>query len=239
MGGEFLLGDLRDFRRVGHFDWLALPGGDLATREPWRMALSCLHATYGRDYPRLPFLAEIPEHQQQLLITMIERGLNAPLTSSCGRLFDAVAALLGVRNHVSYEGQAALELEMLAAPGVALPYPFELLEQDGLRIFNSSAMIMTMVEELTAGVTANQISARFHATLVEVVATVCDLVRAETGIATIALSGGVFQNRLLTEAVIARLTAASFEVLTHSLAPPNDGGLSLGQAVVAGYRMSQ
>lgn len=236
-GGEFLLGDLRDFRRIGHFDWLALPGGDLATREPWRMALSCLHAAYGRDYPRLPFLDEIPEHQQQLLITMIERGLNAPLTSSCGRLFDAVAALVGVRNRVSYEGQAALELEMLAAPGVFPPYPFALQERDGLRIFNSSAMLRAMVEELAAGVTADQISARFHATLVEVVAAVCDAVRADTGIATIALSGGVFQNRLLTEAVIARLTAASFEVLTHSLVPPNDGGLSLGQAAVAGYRM--
>ncbi|HXV20539.1 MAG TPA: carbamoyltransferase HypF, partial [Desulfuromonadales bacterium] len=111
-GGEFLVGDYRGYRRVGHFAYLPMPGGDAATREPFRMALSCLHHTYGNDLPPLPVVAAIPEPERRLLLQMIEKGVNSPLTSSCGRLFDAVAALCGLRDRISYEGQAALELEM-------------------------------------------------------------------------------------------------------------------------------
>jgi hydrogenase maturation protein HypF len=237
-GGEFLLGNLRDFRRVGYFTPIRMPGGDLATREPWRMALACLQQAYGRDYPRLPFLEEIARRDEQLIITMIERGINAPLSSSCGRLFDAVAALLGLRNRVSYEGQAAIELEMVAASGDYPSYPFALDSGvDDAIVFDPRAMIRALVADLAAGVPVGEISARFHATLVAVVAEVCSRVRAATGINTIALSGGVMQNRLLTEAVIAHLEKDDFIVLTHSLVPPNDGGLSLGQAAVAAARL--
>jgi hydrogenase maturation protein HypF len=236
-GGEFLLGDLCDFRRVGYFAPTPLPGGDLATREPWRMALAYLHQAYGRDYPRLPFLEEIARRDEQLIVTMIEKGLNAPLTSSCGRLFDAVAALLGLRNRVSYEGQAAIELEMVAANEPFSPYPFALNNVADAIVFAPRTMIRAIVADLVAGIPVAQISARFHATLVVVVREVCCRVRTETGINTIALSGGVFQNRLLAEAVIAGLEQDDFMVLTHSLVPPNDGGLSLGQAAVVAARL--
>ncbi len=236
-GGEFLLGDLRDFRRVGYFTPIRMPGGDLATREPWRMALAYLHQTYGRDYPRLPFLQEIARRDEQLIVTMIEKRINAPLSSSCGRLFDAVAALLGLRNRVNYEGQAAIELEMVAAIGDYPPYPFTLDGVADAIVFEPRAMIQAIVADFVAGIPVAEISARFHATLVAVIGEICARVRAETGINTIALSGGVFQNCLLTEAVIADLKRADFIVLTHSLVPPNDGGLSLGQAAVAAARL--
>lgn len=236
-GGEFLLGDLRAFRRVGYFTPTPLPGGDLATREPWRMALAYLQQAYGRDYPRLPFLQEIAPRDEELLVTMIEKGINAPLSSSCGRLFDAVAALVGLRNRISYEGQAAIELEMVAASGDYPPYSFALDSVAAAIVFDPRAMIRAIVADLVAGIPTAQISARFHATLVAVVGTICVRERAATGISTIALSGGVFQNRLLTEAVIADLERDDFTVLTHSLVPPNDGGLSLGQAAVAAARL--
>ena len=236
-GGEFLLGDLHDFRRVGYFMPTPMPGGDLATREPWRMALAYLQQAYGRDYPRLPFLQEIARRDEQLIVTMIEKGINAPLSSSCGRLFDAVAALLGLRNRVSYEGQAAIELEMVAAIGDSSPYPITLNGVADAIVFDPREMIRALVDDLLAGVPAGKISARFHTTLVAVVGEVCCRVRTETGINTIALSGGVFQNCLLAEAVIIRLEKDDFVVLTHSLVPPNDGGLSLGQAAVAAARL--
>ncbi|MDO9079433.1 MAG: carbamoyltransferase HypF, partial [Desulfuromonadales bacterium] len=215
----------------------AMPGGDLATREPWRMALAYLHQAYGRDYPRLPFLQEIARRDEQLIVTMIEKGINAPLSSSCGRLFDAVAALIGLRNRVSYEGQAAIELEMVAAIGDYPPYPFALNSGADAIVMDPRAMIRDIVADLVAGRPVAQISARFHATLVAIVGEICSRVRTETGINTIALSGGVFQNCLLTEGAIAALVRNDFSVLTHSLVPPNDGGLSLGQATVVAARL--
>ncbi|MDZ4183609.1 MAG: carbamoyltransferase HypF [Desulfuromonadales bacterium] len=236
-GGEFLLGDLDDFRRVAYFAPTAMPGGDLATREPWRMALAYLQQAYDRDYPRLPFLQEIARRDEQLVVTMIEKGINAPLSSSCGRLFDAVAALIGLRNRVSYEGQAAIELEMVAEMGDYPPYPITLDRVADAIVFAPQVMIRAIVDDLIAGIPMGEISARFHATLVDVVVRVCARVRVVSGINTIALSGGVFQNCLLTETVIVKLEQSDFSVLTHSLVPPNDGGLSLGQAAVAAARL--
>ena len=168
-----------------------------------------------------------------LLKTLLRKGINSPVTSSAGRLFDAVAALVGLRNCVSYEGQAALELEMAATESPHPPYPFTLCPAADATIVDMKAMIATIVADLGAKILVKEISARFHATLVAVVVEICSRVRAATGVNTIALSGGVFQNRLLTEGVIAALQRKDFMVLTHSLVPPNDGGLSLGQAVVA------
>lgn len=233
-GGEFLVGDLSNFRRVGHFDWMPMPGGDAATREPWRMALACLYKAYGCSYPLLPFLDNIAESDRKLVVAMIDRGLNAPLTSSCGRLFDSVAALIGIRNRVAYEGQAALELEMIADPGERATYPFELFGREEMWVLDSQPMIRAIVSDMNAGLAPQRISARFHRTLAQMVLIVCERIREEERISCVALSGGVFQNRLLTEQTIELLRRCSFDVLTHSLVPPNDGGLSLGQAVVAG-----
>lgn len=168
---------------------------------------------------------------------MIEKGINAPLTSSCGRLFDAVAALIGLRNCVNYEGQAAIELEMVADIETCPPYPFTLDDVATVIVFNPQAMIRAIVADLADDIPTAEIIARFHATLVAVVGEVCSRVRLATGINTVALSGGVFQNRLLTESLLVHLQRDGFTVLTHSLVPPNDGGLSLGQAVVAAAQL--
>jgi hydrogenase maturation protein HypF len=234
-GGEFLVGDFCGFRRVGHFAYLPMPGGDAATREPYRMALSCLHHAYGSVLPDLPVVAAIPETERRLLLQMLEKGVNSPLTSSCGRLFDAVAALCGLRDRISYEGQAALELEMaIEAEEEAGYYPYDIEHAAEGYIFQPAATIRAIVDDLQGGVPVSAVSARFHNTLAYLVAETCLLVRADTALTRVALSGGVFQNRYLTEKCVAILKRGGFEVLTHSLVPPNDGGLALGQAVIAG-----
>jgi len=234
-GGEFLLGDARGFQRLGHLAYLPMPGGDAATREPWRMAVAALVHAYGDDLPQLPWLTALPAADLRLLRQMIAKGLNSPLTSSCGRLFDAVAALAGVRQKVSYEGQAALELEIVLEGGPeAGEYLFELQTQDDLLVVDPAPMIRALVADLQGGGAPGLLSARFHNGLARVIGQVCDRLRQQQGIAAVALSGGVFQNRYLTERTLEILGKLNFSVYTHSLVPPNDGGLALGQAVIAG-----
>ncbi|TLM68886.1 MAG: carbamoyltransferase HypF [Deltaproteobacteria bacterium] len=236
-GGEFLAGDLDGCERVGHFRYLPLPGGDLAALHPWRMALSYLLAACGDELPELDCLAAVPAAELALVRQALARGINAPLASSCGRLFDAVAAIVGLRNTVSFEGQAAMELEMIADPEAVTPYPFGLnMEADGL-VFDPRPLVRALVEAVSAGEAAARCAGRFHATLAEMVRQVCLVVRARRGLDVAVLSGGVFQNALLTTLVRERLMRAGFTVLTHSLVPPNDGGIALGQAAVAGRRL--
>jgi hydrogenase maturation protein HypF len=231
-----LIGDFAGFERVGHLAELTMPGGDAATREPWRMALSLLYATYGSDLPDIEFLNAIPAADKRLLMQMIEKGINSPLTSSCGRLFDAVAALAGLRHVQSYEGQAALELEMCLGGTTDLePYPFPLNQQDHQIIIEPFAMTRKLVADLEQGRAASHISARFHLGLANAILQVCLTLREQHGLLPVALSGGVFQNAFLTENVNQLLKESAFEVLRHRQVPPNDGGLSLGQAVIAGY----
>jgi len=239
-GGEFLVGDCRGYRRVGHFAYLPMPGGDAASREPFRMALSCLHHAYGSELPDLSVVEAIPEAERRLLLQMIEKGVNSPLTSSCGRLFDAVAALCGLRDRISYEGQAALELEMaIEGEAEAGYYPYDIEHAAEGYIFQPAATIRAIVDDLQGGVPVSAVSARFHNTLAYLVAETCLLVRADTGLARVALSGGVFQNRYLTEKCVPILKRGGFEVFTHSLVPPNDGGLALGQAIIAGWQAGE
>ena len=236
-GGEFLVGNARGYRRAGHFRYAPMPGGDAATREPFRMALSYLFQAFEGDPPYLPFLRDIPESTLALLRRMMDKGINSPLTSSCGRLFDAVAALIGLRHRVSYEGQAALELEMaIAGKKESGTYPYELMDRDGLIIFDPSALVRGIAAEVVAGVSGGVISARFHNTLAVMVGAVCTELRRRTGLNLAVLSGGVFQNRYLAEHVVGTLRAKEFNVLTHSRVPPNDGGLALGQAWIAGHQ---
>jgi hydrogenase maturation protein HypF len=233
-GGEFLVGSADGYRRSGHFVPLAMPGGDAATREPLRMAVSALQHAYGADLPSLPVLDGISPRELRVYLQMIEKGINSPLTSSCGRLFDAVAALVGVRLRVSYEGQAALELEMAIGDTVDDGvYPSPLGSAGDRILVDSAPLIRGVVEDLQAGVAVSRISARFHNTLAAVIAEVCTRIRQESGLACVALSGGVFQNRYLTEKAISLLQKSAFTVLSHSLVPPNDGGIALGQAIIA------
>lgn len=236
-GGEFLLGGVADCERVGHFRELPLPGGDLAARQPWRMALSALRDAGCEEEGDHPALAAVPPEVLRLVRQALARGLNAPPASSCGRLFDAVAGLLGVRATVSFEGQAAMELEALAEPAGAAPYPFAIEDDGGVLVFDHRPLIRALVKAGREGEPAAVSAGRFHLTLAELTVAICLRIRERSAVTAAALSGGVFQNALLTELVRGRLQAAGFTVLCHSLVPPNDGGVALGQAVVAGERL--
>ncbi|MBE0577325.1 MAG: carbamoyltransferase HypF [Desulfuromonadales bacterium] len=232
-GGEFLVGDLRSCERVGHFRYQPMPGGDLATREPWRMALSYLQAAYTELPVDSPAFNNITPADLRLVAQAVSRGINAPMSSSCGRLFDAVAAMLGLRQRASYEGQAALELEMSADPHANQLLPYELFNEGGQIIFDPLLMVRDIFEQQKQGADPATLAGRFHASLAAMTLDVCEELRSRTALQRIVLSGGVFQNCLLTEMTLARLEDSGFEVLMHSLVPPNDGGLALGQAVVA------
>jgi hydrogenase maturation protein HypF len=236
-GGEFLAGDYRAFRRLAHLRYVGMPGGEQAIREPWRMAVAHLMDA-GVELSRLAarFLAV----ELRTLQTMLSRRLNTPPTSSAGRLFDAVAALASVRDRVSYEGQAAVELEALAT-GVAPDggYPFLVAGaedrdgEDAPLAVDTRPLIRAVVEDAGRGVPSAIIARRFHTTMVDLIAAVCGRLRQLTGLKTVVLSGGVFLNALLTSEVMTRLGDAGFRVHRHRLVPPNDGGLSLGQLAVA------
>ena len=232
-GGEIMVADLRGFERVAHLAYVPLPGGEQAVRQPWRMAAVYLARAYGKDFRHLaiPAVQQMELAKWRTLEQMIARGVNSPLTSSLGRLFDAVAALLGLRATVVYEGQAAIELEMLARP-VEQSYPFA-IHNEKPAILDVTPAIRALVGDLEQGCALPYIAGRFHRTIAELLAESCARVRAQNGLQTVALSGGVFQNRLLLEQLTTLLEAMNFHVYTNRRVPPNDGGLSLGQAAVA------
>ncbi len=234
-GGEILVADLATYRRVGHIATVPLPGGAAAIREPWRMAASHLDAAYGDAVP--DGLAVVARHRDRwdAVRSVASAGVNSPPTSSAGRLFDAVAALVGVRDEVSYEGQAAVELEQVADPDEAGGYRAALLDGDPFTIAGAD-LVRAVVEDLQRGTPRPAIAARFHRGVVAAIAAGCGRVRAATGVDVVALSGGVFQNVLLVRWTVARLQADGFRVLTHVRVPPNDGGISFGQAAVAAAR---
>ena len=229
-GGEFLVADLTGFQRAGHLAAVPLPGGAAAVRQPWRMAAAYLDGA-GLDASGLA-VARRNAARWDAVVSMARRGVNAPRTSSAGRLFDAVAALLGVRDEISYEGQAAAELEQLADVAEAGVYRAGIAPGDPFRA-SGADLVAAAVADLAAGVAREVIAARFHNGLAALITGGCVLVRERHGLSTVALSGGVFQNLLLLDRTVAGLTARGFTVLTHSRVPCNDGGISLGQAVVA------
>jgi len=236
-GGEFLIADYRSFQRYGQLQYLPLPGGDAATRRPYRIALAYLHRCLG-EIPDLPFIASVPQQEIEIVQQMVEKGINTPLTSSCGRLFDAVSALLGICLETSYEAQAAIELEMLAGDpqrGDGMLYPFSIDSDGRTRIVRVEALIGAIVRAIKAGRPGAEISAAFHNSVAEMIAQMCQLAREETGLNTVALSGGCFQNRQLLRLAVDALEAQGFHILLHRQVPCNDGGLSLGQAVIAHF----
>jgi hydrogenase maturation protein HypF len=236
-GGEFLVGGYCGFQRAGHLRQMAMPGGDAAAREPYRMAIALLYQLRGEalfDLP-LPFLQEAPRDQQKLFLQMLGKGINSPLTSSCGRLFDAVAALLGIRSRMSYEGQAAIELEGEAEKGVCTdPYDFRIVNSGSGTVLDWLPLLQGVVVDQLAGRRRCDIAAAFHHSLALAASEVCREIRVSSGLERVVLSGGVFQNRLLSEELVTLLENDGFTVYTHRLVPPNDGGLALGQAMIAG-----
>jgi hydrogenase maturation protein HypF len=253
-GGEFLLGDTADFTRVAHLRPFRLPGGDAAIKEPRRVALALLWELYGDAVLDREDLAPVKAFQpaeRRLLAQMLDRDLNAPLTTSAGRLFDAIAALLNLHQKVTFEGQAAMALEFAASPAVEDAYPVGLTtdrrspiaDRSGSSSGNGSRpsavildwqpLVEAVLEDLQRGIKPGIIAGRFHNALIDAILVVAKAV----GEPRVALTGGCFQNRLLTERAAQRLNEAGFEVLLHRQVPPNDGGISLGQVVVAAARL--
>ena len=234
-GGEFLAADLAGYRRLGHLEPVPLPGGAAAIREPWRMAVAYLDAVLPGAVP--DDLGVLARHRDRwaAAVAVARSPLASPPTSSAGRLFDAVAAILGVRDAINYEGQAAVELEQLADPGERGAYPAAVTAGLPFRVAGGD-LVLAVLEDLRAGVDRAVVAARFHHGVARALVAGCRAARAATGLDTVALSGGVFQNLLLLEAAVAGLAADGFRVLLHGRVPPNDGGISLGQAAVAGAR---
>ena len=232
-GGEFLVADRARFTRRAHLRYVPLPGGDAAVRQPWRSALSWLNQSFGPDLPRdLPLFQHVPQNDVAVVSRMMKGMVNSVMTSSCGRLFDAVASLLGIKQEVTFEGQAAMELETAALPGVERAYSFHLDAGDPVQIDLRPA-IREIVADVRSGEPVGTISARFHHTLAALIGEVCSRIRGREGLNRVCLSGGTFQNMYLLERAVGLLRDRGFEVFLHSLVPPNDGGISLGQAVIA------
>jgi hydrogenase maturation protein HypF len=239
-GGEFLVGGYDDYLRAGHFLPVPMPGGDAAVREPWRMAMAYLYQTLGDDAFLLdhPVARILPENELSLFARMLRRGINSPLTSSSGRLFDAVAALLNIRHFVSYDGQGAIELEAVAERAdQGRSYSYEIVQDYPQPLqLDFSPMFVEILHEIDTGVEASAIAHRFHQTVASAATDVCLRISGSTGLDRIILSGGVFQNRLLSEMIYTALVNRGLQVFSHRLVPPNDGGIALGQAAIAGRR---
>jgi hydrogenase maturation protein HypF len=235
-GGEFLVADLAGFHRAGCLTPVAMPGGAAAIRQPWRMAAAYLASSYPDLLPASIAVRDRNEEHWVAVTRMAGRGVNAPLTSSAGRLFDAVAAVLGVRDTINYEGQAAIELEQITDTRERGQYQATLTSQAGELRVAGADLVRAVAEDLAAGIPVPVIAARFHNGVAAAIVAVCGRVREQTGLDAVALSGGVFQNVLLTGRVVTGLEHDGFRVLVHRRVPCNDGGISLGQAVVAGAR---
>ncbi len=238
-GGEFLLGDAAGFARVAHLRPFRLPGGDAAVREPRRPALALLLDLFGEvvlDRDDLAPVAAFSGAERVLLARMLATGTRSPVTTSAGRLFDAVAAIVGLHPKAAFEGQAAMALEALADPSERSAYPFPLVPAStpgAPALLDWGPLLLALLEDGARGIAVPLRSARFHNALVAGIATVA----RSAGSPRVALSGGCFQNRFLLERTRERLTAEGFEVLTHRLVPPNDGGIALGQVLVAATRI--
>jgi hydrogenase maturation protein HypF len=263
-GGEVLVATLASYRRVARFGRARMPGGALAVKKPYRMALGYLLSAeaFGRDEafgpaeafgrdgspgevadwldPELTraFLDHLDPREVEVVRVQLARGLNAPTASSAGRLFDAAASLLGIRDVAEYEAQAAVELELLAEEGSLRPLPYEIVRRDDLLVYDPRPTLRALLEGCASGDSPENLAARFQETIAAVTRQLCGDVRVATGLRTVALSGGVFQNQWLATTLVRRLTNDGFEVHTNRLVPANDGGISYGQAAVAAARLA-
>ncbi len=237
-GGEVLIADYAGFTRAAQLEYMPMPGGAAAIHEPWRMAVSYLAHYLGPDAlkNRLPLHEEIHPAQIQLALRMVERGIYSPLTSGYGRLCDAVASIAGIRQKVNYEGQAAIELEAAMDDGAdGAAYPFELEQRAGRLVIGMEGLFRALARDVSDRVPAGVMSARFHRGLADILVKVAHLLRARTDLDRVCLSGGTFNNVFLLKNLSRQLSAGGFQVFTQNQVPCGDGGLSLGQAMVAAH----
>ena len=241
-GGEILIGDAAGYERLFYLEPVPMPGGTPAIQNPWRMAVSYLYKAYGDDLFKLdlPVLNDISMADINLIVQMIQKYINSPLTSSCGRLFDAVSAILGIGNTIKFEAQAAIELEMIIDENCSDRYENAIPDLSSGNSINTNLLIKAIVNDIRKGEDVGVISAKFHRTLGDISVNAVNRIRERFKINIIGLSGGVFQNHFFFNYLLYRLNDEGFNVITHSKVPTNDGGLALGQAVIADnlYRMN-
>ena len=238
-GGEFFIADYNNFRRIGQLKYVPMPGGDRATEEPYRMAISYLYDVFGQDVKKLKidFLKRIKPKSLNLILNMIDKNVNCPLCSSMGRFFDGISSLLGICDISTYEGQAAVELQTAAEKECqSIPprqsYEYKIIEQNGTWIVEPFLIVRDVVRDLQKKISKEVIAAKFHRVIAVIVLDVCGRAKNRFGINDVVLSGGVFQNKLLTEITSGILRENDFSVYTNHEVPPNDGGISLGQAAI-------
>jgi hydrogenase maturation protein HypF len=252
-GGELLLADLRGYTRLGRFGRAPMPGGALAVRKPYRMALGYLLGAEAVDGPAdtagLPdvleaggpagaFLARLDPREVALVRTQVARGLNAPVASSAGRLFDAASALLGIRDTAEYEAQAAIELELAAGDRRSAPLPWRLARVGDLLVYDPRPTLAALIDGVAAGRSTVTLAAAFQAAVVDVTSALLHDARERTGVRIVCLSGGVFQNRRLASDLLRRLAGEGFEPFINRQIPVNDGGVSYGQAAIGAARLA-
>ncbi len=233
-GGEFFTGDLLNIERYSHFNYIALPGGDKVTQEPWRTALSYLYYTFGKEFLKLkiPFVNNLDKSKADIIIQIIDKKLNSPLSSSAGRLFDAVSAILNICTVSKFHAEAPMRLEDAIGnckTSEVYPYGFK-------KTIDFRPTIKKIVEDIIKGCIMREIAAKFHNTLIEISDIMCSEIRKETGLNKVVLSGGTFQNRYLSQGIENRLMKDGFKVFIHQKVPANDGGISLGQLAIAAKR---
>ncbi|MDY0374599.1 MAG: carbamoyltransferase HypF [Desulfobacterium sp.] len=236
-GGEILSCTLDSFERRAHIVQVPMPGGDSAAREPWRMGVAWLFHCLGPGLVDLdtPLVRGLDPAKLEFLIRMMERGINSPMTSSCGRLFDAVAAILGLAHDVSYESQAAMALEAISTPLAAQGYELDIrTDKAGMVILDFSRAVQAIVHDLAEGASIPTLARRFHTTVVDAFVGSAARIGRQTSISTVVLSGGVFNNRIILGEITDELEALGLTVYSHTKVPSGDGGISLGQAAVAG-----
>jgi len=231
-GGEFMVCDFSKFERVAHLKYVPMPGGDMVTKEPFRMTISYLYSVYKDEIP-MQFWERWGEEKISSLLIMIREGINSPLTSSAGRLFDTVSSIMGIRDTIDYEAQAAIELEMIASRDEEGGYDFEVFKEEDNLVIDPSPVVIGVIQDLEKRIDISTISAKFHNTVVNFILYISQRIREERGIKKVVLSGGVFQNRYLLKKTEVRLLQEGFIPILHFRIPPNDGGISLGQAIIA------
>jgi len=240
-GGEFLVADWGKFSRKGHFEYVPMPGGAAAVKKPYRMALGYLLKLLPEEFilNTLPIISQVNPAEIEIIRQQIQKGINSPLTSSAGRLMDAISALAGIRGEIDYEAQAVIELEMACPDDNGIIgnecYPFSIIQEQDMRIVKLDKFISSVIQDIQDKVPLSLLSLKTHATLAGIINEMCLSISSETGIKQVALSGGVFQNRVLIRLTMDILQKSGFNVLTHHLVPCNDGGISLGQAVIANF----
>ncbi|HEX9916256.1 MAG TPA: carbamoyltransferase HypF [candidate division Zixibacteria bacterium] len=238
-GGEFLLADFNGYKRVAHLKYVPMPGGEMAIKQPWRMALSYLYTCWGEDFLNLDleFTRKVSRAKWETIKKMINQNINVFPTSSMGRLFDCVSVLVNWRDQTNYEGQPAIELEVLADDKTKTKYDFEVIEKEGIFIIPPEPTIKGVVKDLIRKEEKSRISAKFHNTIAWMINEVCLGLRKKYELNSVCLSGGVFQNIVLLDKTYKLLTKNGFKVYTHHKVPTNDGGISLGQVAVANHRI--